>query len=192
MTEDDDLNNLFQSGKPRFTMGKWALILLILVGALSTTSAHGGEDNLQQEQISSNQVLLISGIGALVLWQTTSVLVGVRADGFSPVMVALAGYSGLVHLLLGLQDTLLLTGGIGLMIGLVALIMLDLGEQRHRLIQLAMGAGVLIMFIGYFASNHDLHAFFEDRLGMTTKIAEFIFLTFLYRSLFTDKKQPRA
>lgn len=170
-------------------MARWALILLVLMGALSTASAHGGEDGLQEEQISNSQVLLISGIGALVLWQSTSVLVGVRADGFSPVMVALAGYSSLVHLMLGLQDTLLLAGGAGLMIGLVALVMLDLGEQRHRWIQLAMGAGVLVMFIGYFASNHELHAFLEDRLGVTTKIAELALLTLLYRSLFKGQKQ---
>ncbi|MGB0515925.1 MAG: hypothetical protein ACPGKR_03155 [Poseidonia sp.] len=171
----------------------WKVIsMLLLVGVLSTASAHGGEDSLQQEQISSGQVLLISGIGALALWQATSAVISVRADGFSPMMVALAGYSSLVHLMLGLQDTLLLVGGFGLMVGLVALVVLDLGKQRHRLIQFAMGAGVLVMLIGYFASNHDLHAFAEDRLGITTKIAELAFLGLLYRSLFTAEKQARA
>ena len=163
-------------------MKREGLVLLILVLLLPLASAHGGDDTQQDEVISSGQILLISVVGALGLWQLTAVMWNIRAEKLSPFMVGLAGYSGFVHLFLGLEDPLLLVGGIGVMAGLCALVLFELGEQRHRMIQLGLGAGVLVMFVGYFVSNHDAHMVLEDRLGLTTKLAELAFILLLFRS----------
>lgn len=172
-------------------MKREGFAVLFLVLLLPLASAHGGDDTQQDELISSGQILLISVVGALGLWQLTAVMWNIRAEKLSPHMVGLAGYSGFVHLFLGIEDPLLLVGGIGVMTALCALVLFDLGEQRHRTIQLALGTGVIVMFAGYFASNHDVHMVLEDRLGLTTKLAELAFIMLLYRSQFRGRAQDK-
>lgn len=98
-------------------------------------------------------------------------------------MVGLATYTGLIHLLLGLDDTLLLVGGVGVIGLLVALVVVDLSPQRERFALLGLCGVTVAMFVGYFVSNHDPHMIFEDRLGLTAKLSELVLMGLLVRAL---------
>ena len=85
---------------------------LFLLGCLTTVSAHGGESsNGLEVGLTTGQTLLFSLVGGLAAMQATSVLFNIRSTSLSPLMVGLATYTGLIHLILGFDDRLLLLGG---------------------------------------------------------------------------------
>lgn len=159
-------------------------LVLVMLGCLTTVSAHGGETSESVEVgLTAGQTLLFSLVGGLAAMQATSVLFNIRSANISPVMVGLATYTGLIHLLLGLDDTLLLVGGVGVIGLLVALVVVELPVQRERLAMLGLCGVTVAMFVGYFVSNHDPHMIFEDRLGLTAKLSELVLLGLLIRAL---------
>lgn len=158
--------------------------LMVVLGSLTTVSAHGGESSESVEVgLTTTQTLLFSLVGGLAAMQTTSVLFNVRSANVSPVMVGLATYTGLIHLLLGIDDTLLLVGGVGVVGLLVALVVVELSPQRERFALLGLCGVTAAMFVGYFVSNHDPHMIFEDRLGLTAKLSELVLMSLLVRAL---------
>ena len=160
------------------------LLTLFSLGCLGTVSAHGGENTDGVEVgITTGQTLLFSLVGGLAAMQATSVLVSIRSTSLSPLMVGLATYTGLIHLLLGLDDRLLLVGGVGVFGLLVTLVFIELPAQRERLALLGLCGVTAAMFVGYFVSTHDLHMMFEDRLGLTAKITELLFMGLVIRAL---------
>ncbi len=159
-------------------------LALLSLGYLTTVSAHGGENSDAVEVgLTTGQTLLFSLVGGLAAMQATSVLFSIRSTNVSPLMVGLATYTGLIHLLLGLDDTLLLVGGLGVLGLLVTLVVVDLPVNRERLALLGLTGVVVAMFVGYFVSNHDPHMIFEDRLGLTAKISELVLMAFMIRAL---------
>jgi uncharacterized membrane protein SirB2 len=165
-------------------MGFLAILLV------STASAHGGEttDEAEEQGVSVGQITVISLVGAIAMTQLTSSMFTIQAVGFKPVMVGLAAYSGFVHLLLGLEDALLLLGGVGVMGFLGLLVFTNQPAPRQRLIEMALGGVIAIMFVGYFLSGDDLHIITEDRLGLSTKLAELALMALLIQKI----RQPAA
>ena len=80
-------------------------------------------------------------------------------------------FSGTVHLLLGLDDLILMVGGIGVIVILGASLVPNLKRLKMQL-RFGLGSVISVMLIGYFATNHDLHYISEDYLGLITKVAE--------------------
>lgn len=159
-------------------------LTLFLLGCLTTVSAHGGESSDGVEAgLTNGQTLLFSLIVGLAAMQATSVLFSIRSTSVSPLMVGLATCTGLIHLLLGLDDTLLLVGGIGVLGLLIVLVVVELPANRERLALLGLSGVVAAMFVGYFVSNHDPHMIFEDQLGLTAKISELVLIALMVRAL---------
>lgn len=159
-------------------------LALFSLGCLTTVSAHGGENSDAVEVgLTTSQTLLFSLVGGLAAMQTTSSLFSIRSANVSPLMVGLATYTGLIHLLLGLDDTLLLVGGVGVLGLLIVLVVVELPVNRERLALLGICGVVAAMFVGYFVSNHDPHMIFEDRLGLTAKISELVLMVLMVRAL---------
>ena len=103
-------------------------------------------------------------------------------------MVGLATYTGLIHLILGFDDRLLLLGGVGVLGLLAVLVVVELPAQRERLALLGLCGVTAAMFVGYFVSTHDPHMIFEDRLGLTAKICELALLGLMIRALRSPTK----
>ena len=157
---------------------------LFLLGCLTTVSAHGGENtDVVDVGLTTGQTLLFSLVGGLAAMQATSVLFNIRSTSLSPLMVGLATYTGLIHLILGFDDRLLLLGGVGVLGLLAVLVVVELPVQRERLALLGLCGVTAAMFVGYFVSNHDPHMIFEDRLGLTAKICELALMGLMIRAL---------
>ena len=92
-------------------------------------------------------------------------------------------FSGLVHILVGLKNELLLVGGIGVLAILVAPLISDSTKSYDKILQGMLGTVISIMFVAYFVSNHDLHYIMEDYLGITTKLAELGVIFLLLKNL---------
>jgi uncharacterized membrane protein SirB2 len=149
-------------------------LMLILSGVLTIlsiplVSAHGGESTSGFTNI---QIMLISiGISASIYILITRVL-KTQTYISSTLVYTLVSFTGSVHILLGLNDNLLLLGGVGV-IGILALsLFVNFSQWQEKIARLGLGLVVTIMFAAYFVSNHDLHYIIEDYLGITTKLAE--------------------
>ena len=81
-------------------------------------------------------------------------------------------YTGTVHVLLGVNDFLLLFGGISVLLIAVVAHATNIGRENYGVLQIILGVAIVSMFAAYFVSNHDLHYIAEDFLGITTKLAE--------------------
>ncbi|DAC35778.1 MAG TPA: hypothetical protein D7I05_01010 [Candidatus Poseidoniales archaeon] len=90
---------------------------------------------------------------------------------FPPHVIGFAKYSGLVHLLLGLQDPLLLLGGLGVFGLLAAPVVMKIEGSKATMARVGMVVLLASMFVAYFASSHG-GSFFQDTIGLTTKAAE--------------------
>ncbi len=175
------VSNKIYEAKQSGMFVKWYPFLLSLFIFVPLVSAHGGEVTVVEEVLSNGQILLISMLGALVMWQLTSSMITIKAPVWTPVMMALLAYTGLVHLLLGLNETLLLVGGIGALAAAFGLTILNLSPGIVRGGTFALGGGVCVMLVGFFLSNHDLHMLLEDRLGLSTKLAEIALLAMMVK-----------
>lgn len=149
-------------------------VVALAICLLPIVAAHGGDDTLEEETISLSNAQI--GIIGVLVTITAGMLNSnglLLSDDFLPVWATtFAVYTGIVHVLLGINEPLLLVGGIGVM-GVVITSFWrrkDPGLNRWR--WLVLSATSLAMFVGYFLSNHDLHAMTEDGLGITSKIAE--------------------
>ena len=77
---------------------------------LTSVTAHGGEDG---GGMSNVQVLISSLIGAVIVFVSAGKISKFELEGNQRLILTLAFFTGIVHILLGLKDTLLLVGGIG-------------------------------------------------------------------------------
>ncbi len=165
------------------------LVLLGGLWILPLASAHGGEDTLVEEVLSNGQILLISVLGSLVIWLITNSMLAIKASLWTPVMMGLLAYTGLVHVLLGIDETLLLVGGLGALAGVVGLTLVELKPTVERRASFALAGGLCVMVVGFFLANHDLHMLLEDQLGLSTKLVELLLLVLMFRrGTFTAEK----
>ena len=163
----------------------FATLLAMLLSLTPLVSAHGEEESTG---LSNSQVLIIASLAAIMLYFLTNKFLSNRQTAFSTSIIGLASFTGLVHVLLGIDDNTLLLGGIGAL-GLISLPMfLTLNAQKTKLVRLSLMILVLVMFVAYFVSNHDIHYILEDYLGIITKITELGILALLFRNLRTESK----
>ena len=143
----------------------WSLVVLVL--AMPVVQAHG--DN--EATLSNPMVLFVSIISSVFAWSVGSEWLTKNSSIGSPLVFCLAIFSGTVHILLGLDDLILMVGGIGVIGILMASLIPTLKRFKVQL-KLGLGFVVSMMIIGYFVTNHDLHYISEDYLGIITKLAE--------------------
>ena len=159
---------------------KFSSIFLVST-ILPTVAAHGGEE--EPATLSNSQVLIIASLGAILVYFLFNKFLASRQAVFPSSVVSLASFSGLVHILLGLEDSTLLLGGIGVM-GLIAIPMvIKLDEQKGKLVSYSLILLIGVMFVAYFVSNHDLHYILEDYLGIVTKLIEVSAIVILAREM---------
>ena len=149
-------------------------ILAIL--SIPLVSAHGGESAAGPTNF---QIMLISiGISASIYFLITRVL-EIQTYLSSPLVFTLASFTGSVHILLGLNEDLLLLGGVGVIGILVLSLFVNFSQWQEKIARLGLGLVVTVMFAAYFVSNHDIHYIIEDYLGITTKLAELTIIILL-------------
>ena len=159
---------------------KFSSIFLVST-ILPTVAAHGGEE--EPATLSNSQVLIIASLGAILVYFLFNKFLASRQAVFPSSVVSLASFSGLVHILLGLEDSTLLLGGVVVM-GLIAIPMvIKLDEQKGRLVSYSLILLIGVMFVAYFVSNHDLHYILEDYLGIVTKLIEISVVVVLVREM---------
>ncbi len=143
----------------------WSVIILVL--AIPVVQAHG--DN--ESTMSNSSVLFIGIISSFFVWSVGNEWLKMNSFIGGPVVFCLGVFSGTIHVLLGLDDLILMVGGIGVIVVLVASLIQNL--KRFK-VQLRIGLSIVVsmMLIGYFVTNHDLHYISEDYLGIITKLAE--------------------
>ncbi len=151
--------------RPTTNFHWWSLIILVI--AIPVVQAHG--DN--ESTMSNSSVLFIGIISSFFVWSVGNEWLKMNSFIGGPVVFCLGVFSGTVHVLLGLDDLILMVGGIGVIVVLVASLIQNL--KRFK-VQLRLGLGIVVsmMLIGYFVTNHDLHYISEDYLGIITKLAE--------------------
>jgi hypothetical protein len=149
---------------------------IFLVFSVPLVSAHDGESSGGPTNF---QIMLISiFISASIYFLITRFLEN-QTYLSSPLVLALASFTGSVHILLGLNDYLLLLGGAGVIGILVLSLFVNFSHLQGKIARLGLGMGVTVMFAAYFVSNHDIHYIIEDYLGITTKLAELAIIILL-------------
>jgi hypothetical protein len=143
----------------------WFLFILVL--AMPVVQAHG--DN--EATMSNPMVLFVSILSTVFAWSTGSEWLTKNSSIGSPLVFCLAIFSGTVHILLGLDDIILIVGGVGI-IGILIASLIPTLKRFEVQLKLGLGLVVSTMIIGYFVTNHDLHYISEDYLGIITKFAE--------------------
>ncbi|DAC18528.1 MAG TPA: hypothetical protein HA276_01715 [Candidatus Poseidoniaceae archaeon] len=174
---------------PRSSSGRrWVLLVCFALMLLPFASAHGvekpdeDEENDDQggmdddhansaEPLDHTTVMAIayavSSLTFLFVWLKWSESIML----YPPHVIGFALYSGVVHVLLGLQDTLLLLGGLGVVGLLAAPVVMNIEESKATLARVGLALLLTGMFLAYFASSHG-GSFFQDTIGLTTKAAE--------------------
>ena len=148
---------------------------------LPTAAAHGGEQ--EPVILSNSQVLIIASLAAILVYFLVSKFLASRQSVFPSSVISLASFTGLVHILLGIEDSTLLLGGIGVM-GLITIPMvIKLDEEKGKLVSYSLILLIGVMFVAYFVSNHDLHYILEDYLGIITKLIEISVIVLLAREM---------
>ena len=143
----------------------WSLVVLVL--AMPVVQAHGDND----ATVRNTMVLFVSIISSVFVWSAGREWLTKNSSIGSPLVFCLAVFSGTVHILLGLDDLVLMVGGVGVIGMLIASLIPTLKRFESQL-KLGLGLVVSTMIIGYFVTNHDLHYISEDYLGIITKFAE--------------------
>ena len=143
----------------------WSLVVLVL--AMPVVQAH--VDN--ESTMSNSSVLFICLIFSVFVWSAGNEWLKMNSVIGRPVVFCLGIFSGTVHVLLGLDDLILMVGGIGVIGILVASLIPNLKRFKVQL-RLGLGFVVSMMLIGYFVTNHDLHYISEDYLGIIIKLTE--------------------
>jgi hypothetical protein len=168
---------------------QYRTLSLILSGILSVlsvplVSAHDGESSSGPTNF---QIMLISIFISVSIYFLITRFLEIQTYLSSPLVFALASFTGSVHILLGLNDYLLLLGGVGVIGILVLSLLVNFSQWQDKNARLGLGIGVTVMFAAYFVSNHDIHYIIEDYLGITTKLSELAIIILLKKEWNKEK-----
>ena len=168
-------------------MKKASLICILgLLFFVKSASAHGGED---KEGLTNLQIMLISLAACFVIYLISEKLFSTGLKSNNKIFLSLVTYTGTVHVLLGVNDILLLFGGISVLLLLIVAHATNIGRENYGVLQIILGVAIVSMFVAYFVSNHDLHYIAEDFLGITTKLAELGVIALIIRQ---NNKQSQS
>ncbi len=159
-------------------MRHWMFILTLLFSFsfAQIASAHGGGES---PGLSNIQVLIISGASSLVFFILFVVVKKYDVIVARSSLYSLVLFTSTVHILLGLDDSLLIVGGVGTLSVTFFPLVSNFSKRIYQIADFALALIVLSMFIGYFVYNHDLHYVLEDYLGIITKSVELSILFIL-------------
>ena len=169
-------------------MRHWIFILAFLFSFsfAQIASAHGGEES---PGLSNIQVLIISGASSLVFFILFVVVKKYDVIVARSRLYSLVLFTSTVHILLGLDDSLLIVGGVGALSVTFFPLVSNFSKGIYQIADFALALIVLSMFIGYFVYNHDLHYILEDYLGIITKLVELSILFILAKQrIFAGQK----
>jgi hypothetical protein len=169
---------------------QYRALTLILSGMLSIlfvplVSAHDGESS---GGLTNFRIMLISIFISVTIYFLINRSLKIQTYLSSPLVFTLASFTGSVHILLGLNDYLLLIGGLGVIGILVLSLLVNLSQSQDKIVRLGLGMGVTVMFAAYFVSNHDIHYIIEDYLGITTKLSELAIIILLMKEWNKEKR----
>jgi hypothetical protein len=142
----------------------------VIVLFATIASAHGDEES--SARFSNLEILFIALTLSLVGFLLTATKYAEKMTAFSAYTFSFALFTGFVHVLLGLNDGILLLGGCGVLSIVFAPVLFTFNDSKMKLARISLAVLSIIMFFAYFVSNHDIHAILEDYLGLTTKISE--------------------
>ena len=167
---------------------RWLLLVCVALMCLPFASAHGvdkpdeDEENEEEavmdddhadsaEALDHTTVMAFAYVASSLTflfvwlkWSESNLL-------YPPHVIGFALYSGVVHVLLGLQDSLLLLGGLGVLGLLAAPVVIEFEGSKATLARAGLAVLLVGMFVAYFASSHG-GSFLQDTIGLTTKAAE--------------------
>ena len=146
------------------------LTMTIFVLSIPVVSAHGDAES--SSILTNMQIFLISVSISAVVFLVLRANFPKKLSVFTPSIFSLALLSGLVHILLGITDRILLLGGVGVLAIIASPMLIKFNHARERIARFSLGGVSLLMFIAYFVSNHDIHYVLEDYLGIVAKISE--------------------
>ena len=153
------------------------LRISLLVGSIITLLAplahgHGGEaSNDGIITLGNPGVLITSRVASVFAWSVGRQFLKNYSFICTPLVFCLAVFTGLVHVLLGLNDPAMMIGGLGVFGILLLSFFGDLIDYRG-LLELALATVVVSMFVGYFYVNRELDHITGDYLGIVTKLVE--------------------
>lgn len=179
------LNNLI-SQEVYMKQCSLSLILsgILIILSVPLVSAHEGESASGPTNF---QIMLISIVISTSIYFFISKFLDTQTYLPNSLIFALASFTGSVHIFLGLNDYLLLIGGVGVIGILVLSLIVNFNQWQEKIARLGLGLGVTIMFVAYFVSNHDIHYIIEDYLGITTKLAELMIIIFLSKEWYQKR-----
>lgn len=165
--------------------GVLLLTLLFSFSFAQIASAHGGEES---PGLSNIQVLIISSASSIVFFILFAVVKQYEAIVARSSLYSLVLFTAAVHILLGVDDLLVITGGVGVLSATFIPMIFNFSKRVNQLADFALASIVLSMLIGYFVYNHDLHLISEDYLGIITKLVELGILFMLFKQhVFTQR-----
>ena len=160
---------------------------ILAVLSLPFVSAHGDQSTSGPTNF---QILLISIVISASIYFLITRFLEIQRYLSSPLVFALTSFTGSVHILLGLNDDLLLFGGVGVIGILVLSLFVNLSQWQDKMARFGLGLGVTVMFGAYFVSNHDIHYIIEDYLGIATKLAELAIIILLMKEWNQETSSP--
>lgn len=146
---------------------KLAVTMTAMLTMLQTVSAHGGEE---KAGLTNFQIMLISLLVSVIFYATSKKLTDINSN--RNFLLTLVSYTGVVHILLGINDFVFLLGGLGVISVAMLPYLSKTAKEKEGVLDIILSIIVITMFIAYFVSNHDLHYILEDYLGVSTKLAE--------------------
>ena len=149
---------------------RYFLTMTIFVLSIPVVSAHGDAES--SSILTNMQIFLISVSISAVVFLVLRANFPKKLSVFTPSIFSLALLSGVVHILLGITDRILLLGGVGVLAIIASPMLIKFNHARERIARFSLGGVSLLMFIAYFVSNHDIHYVLEDYLGIVAKISE--------------------
>jgi len=153
------------------------IVVILTLFSLPIASAHGDGN---PQAISNLYIMIISISTSLFSYMLLKKWFNFQSQIFTPLTFSLALYTGTVHILLGLDDSLLLVGGLGIYGILFLSIFAKLNQQNIHLSWISLLLILMSMFVAYFISNSDIHYIIEDYLGLSSKLSEGLLMFLLY------------
>ena len=144
--------------------------LTIFILNIPIASAHGDANNTSL--LTNMQILLISISISVTTFFILRKKFPEKLSVFTPSIFSLALLSSIVHILLGINDEILLLGGAGMLTIILSPMLIELNDTRENIAKISLGTLSLLIFVAYFVTNHDIHYIAEDYLGIVSKVSE--------------------
>ena len=138
---------------------RYFLTMTIFVLSIPVVSAHGDAES--SSILTNMQIFLISVSISAVVFLVLRANFPKKLSVFTPSIFSLALLSGLVHILLGITDRILLLGGVGVLAIIASPMLIKFNDARERIARFSLGGLSLLMFNRY-PDQIDPQGYFGD------------------------------